>query len=69
MANKSGDQIAASMAAARLEDGDIKGAVRLLCSDDSVAVPDGATFEELVRLHPTAPVDRHSATPGFATNT
>jgi len=63
-ADKSGDQIAASMAAAKLEDGDIKGAVRLQYSDDSLAVPDGATFAELVRLQPTAPyaVDRRPAT-------
>jgi len=64
------------MAAAKLEDSDIKGAVRLLCSDDSLAVPaDSATFTELIRLHPTAPVSRRPApssvtqpcTPGFAT--
>ena len=60
-ATKSRDQIAAVLAAAKLEDGDIKGAVRLLCSDDSLVVPDGATFAELIRLHPTAPVDRHPA--------
>ena len=41
-----------------MKDGDVKGAVRLLCSDDKVAVPDHSTFAALSRLHPAAPADR-----------
>jgi hypothetical protein len=52
---KSCDQQIATMAAAKLEDGDVKGAIRLLCSDDCLAIPDAVTFAELSRLHPPAP--------------
>jgi hypothetical protein len=36
---KSDDESIALMASVKLEDGDVKGAVRLLCSDDRLAVP------------------------------
>jgi hypothetical protein len=49
------------MAAAKLEDGDIKGALHLLCSDDQLAIPDAVTFAEFSRLHPPAPADRRPA--------
>jgi len=44
----------------KLEDGDVKGAVRLLCSDDRLASPDETIFDELRRLHPAALSDRRS---------
>ena len=59
--SKSLDESIAAMAAAKLEDGDVKGAVRMLCSDDRLAVPDKATFAELCRLHPPVPTDRRPA--------
>ena len=49
------------MASVKLEDGDVKGAVRLLCSDDRLSVPDMSTFVELSRLHPPVPADRRPA--------
>ena len=49
------------MAAAKLEDGVVKGAVCLLCSDDRLIVPDMSTFVELSRLHPPVPADRRPA--------
>jgi hypothetical protein len=55
------DEIIAALASAKLEDGDVKGAVRLLCSDEKLAVPGEMTFSELGRLHPPAPDDRRSA--------
>jgi hypothetical protein len=55
------EQKIAAMAAAKLEDGDVKGAVRLLCSDDKLAVVNATTLEELKLLHPSAPLDRRSA--------
>jgi len=58
---KTYDETIAAMASAKLEDGDVKGAVRLLCSDDRLAVADGATLAELSRLHPSAPVNRRAA--------
>ena len=48
------------MASVKLEDGDVKGAVRLLCSDDRLAVSDESTFDELRRLHPATPPDRRN---------
>jgi hypothetical protein len=58
---KTQDETIALMAAAKLEDGDVKGAVRLLCSDDRLAIPDDVTFQKLADLHPSAPVDRRPA--------
>ena len=55
---KAYDEIIARTASVKLEDGDFKGAVRLLCSNDRLAVPDESTFDELRRLHPAAPPDR-----------
>jgi hypothetical protein len=55
---KSDDESIALMASVKLEDDDVKGAVRLLCSDDRLAVPQESTFVELCRLHPVAPIDR-----------
>ena len=52
------DATIAAMASSKLEDGDIKGAVRALCSDDKLAVSGMSSFSELGRLHPFAPVDR-----------
>jgi len=51
----------AAIASAKLENGEVKGAVRLLCLDDKLAAPDSATFIELQRQHPPAPADCHSA--------
>jgi len=58
---KSPDQIVAMLASAKLEDGDVKGAVRLLCSDDKLITPDTFTFNQLSRLHPRTPADRRPA--------
>ena len=58
---KTGEQITVGMTSAKLEDSDVKGAVRLLCSDDRLAVPNDAPFTKLSRLHPTAPADRRPA--------
>ena len=46
------------MAAAKLEDGDVKGMVRLLCSDDKLAIVNATTMNELSHLHPSALADR-----------
>ena len=58
---KTYEETIAGMASAKLEDGDVKGAVRLLCSDDRLATPDASTFKELSGLHPPAPADRRQA--------
>ena len=42
------DESIAATASAKLEDGDVKGAVRVLCSDDRLTVPDNTSFAEFV---------------------
>ena len=58
---KTMDESIAAMASAKLEDGDVKGAVRVLCSDDRLTVPDNTSFAELCHLYPPVPADRRSA--------
>jgi hypothetical protein len=65
---KTVEQQIASMAAAKLENGDVKGAVKLLCSDDQLAEADSKTRDELKGLHPSPPEDSrpiptHSSSP------
>ena len=55
---KTPEQHIAAAAATKLEDGDVRGAVRILCSDDKLAVVNATTLNELSRLHPPAPLDR-----------
>jgi hypothetical protein len=55
------DQAVASRASLKLEDGDIKGAIRILCSDDRLVQPDSDTLAKLADLHPKAPFDRRQA--------
>jgi hypothetical protein len=56
------DESLASTAAVRskLEDGNIKTAVRILCSDDKPAPNDQVTSDALRKRHPAAPADRRN---------
>ena len=54
------DEEAAVRASAKLEDGDIKGALRLLGSSDTLAPNDAATLAALQALHPPSPQDRRA---------
>ena len=58
---KTHDEQIAALASAKLEDGDVKGAVRLLCSDDGLAAVNENTLSALANLHPPAPADRRAA--------
>ena len=58
---KTHDEQIAALASAKLEDGDVKGAVRLLCSDDGLAAVNENTLNALANLHPPAPADRRAA--------
>ena len=55
---KDSEKKVARLASEKLEDGDIKGAIRILCSVDSVADFDKETHNKLVDLHPPVPTDR-----------
>src|ERR1044072_6445005 len=59
-ASKSGgqDEMMAKRASAKLEEGDIKGAIRLLGPNDSLAPAEGTTPTKLCPLHPLAAPDR-----------
>jgi len=51
-------QYLASAVASKLEDGNYKAAVRLICSEDKPAKENEATFVALKMKHPAAPSDR-----------
>jgi len=55
------DAEAARRASAKLEDGDVRGAIRILSSKDTVAPMNDATAASLRLLHPPAPVDLRPA--------
>ncbi len=52
---------AARRASAKLEEGDVKGAIRLLSSRDTLAPVTQATLTSLRALHPPTPLDRRAA--------
>jgi hypothetical protein len=52
------DQAVAAAVASKLEDGNIRAAVRILCSSDKPAPEDHETMEELRSKHPAPPPDR-----------
>ena len=51
------DSEAAKRASAKLEEGDVRGAIRILASKDTVAPVNDATVASLRALHPSAPTD------------
>ena len=59
----SSDAAAAKRAAAKLDEGDVKSAIRQLCSSDAVAEPSPATRQLLLPKHPPAPADRRAPAP------
>ena len=59
-------ELVARRASAKLEEGDVKGAIRLLSSRDTLAPATQATLTSLQALHPSAPLDRR-ATPTTST--
>ena len=60
------DAAAAKRAAAKLDEGDIKGAIRLLCSTDSMEKPSLASYHSLTSKHPPAPEDRRKPNTNIA---
>ena len=62
-ATVSADETAARRASSKLAEGDIRGAVRSLCSDDTFAPPGPSTRQSLLTKHPPAPTDRRPPPP------
>jgi hypothetical protein len=55
------DDASSSLAAAvraKIEDGNVRAAARIICSDEKPAVEDDATLDALRQRHPAAPSDR-----------
>ena len=48
---------------AEIEDGNLKGAIRLLCSEDNPAPNNESTLTQLQLRHPSAPHDRRDIPP------
>ena len=55
------DEDAAKRASIKLDCGDIRGAVRCLCSDETMAEHGPATLQLLMDKHPPAPLDRRNS--------
>jgi hypothetical protein len=56
-----GADSAVRRASAKLQEGDIRGAVRCLCSEETLAPPTDATQQTLLAKHPSCPSDRRPA--------
>ena len=54
------DSAAAKRALAKLDETDIKGAIRQICSTDSIVKPSVASYNALLAKHPPAPEDRRT---------
>ena len=52
------DAAAARFASVKLADGDIRGAIRILGSEDSHVTPSQSAFDALLSKHPPTPLDR-----------
>ena len=52
------DKSAASRASIKLDLGDVKGAMRILSSDNTYVSPDNNSYSALLAKHPAAPIDR-----------
>ena len=55
----SGDQSLATAVMSKIEDGNIKAAIRIITSGDISAVDNADTYQSLCDRHPQAPVDRN----------
>ena len=62
---KSQAQLISAAVSSKLEDGNIKAAARILCSDEAPVPADSATFRELVHKHPCHPPTRPAVPPPF----
>ena len=54
------DSILAAAVTSKLEDGNLRAAIRLICSEDAVATHNDETLAGLAEKHPKAPVDRET---------
>jgi len=57
-ATRTVDEDAARRSSIKLEDGDVHGAVRILCSNEKYTPPDASSYAILQSKHPPSPLDR-----------
>jgi hypothetical protein len=57
------NELLAAAVTAKIEDGNIKAAVRILCSEEKPATDTDATYIKLLERHPAPPRDRKPASP------
>jgi hypothetical protein len=57
------DALLAAAVTAKVEDGNIKAAIRILCSEEKPATDVKASYEKLLVRHPDPPIDRRLAPP------
>ena len=55
---KNADEMLAAVVTTKVEDGNIKAAIRILCSEEKPATDVQATFEKLLERHPEPPINR-----------
>lgn len=60
---KNADEMLAAAVTAKVEDGNIKAAIRILCSEEKPATDVKASYEKLLERHPEPPPDRRQAQP------
>jgi len=60
---RSANDLLAAAVTAKIEDGNIKAAVRILCSEEKPATDTDATYTKLLERHPAPPRDRKPAPP------
>ena len=61
------DASAARRAATGMDEGDVQGAIRQLCSLDKLTIPSAESYLELLSKHPQAPTDRRPQYPVVTT--
>jgi len=54
------DEQVASRASEKIWEGDVRGAIKVLCSNDSFVAPDGPMLAAMQLLHPPRPADWRS---------
>jgi hypothetical protein len=65
--SRNDDGLLAAAVTAKVEDGNIKAAIRLLCSEEKPAKDTAATFLKLMERHPAPPVERCPAADPIST--
>ena len=56
------DEHLTKSACARIEDGNIRSALRIVLSEDKPAKDNDATYNQLIERHPSAPMNRKTPT-------